>query len=211
MKEPDKLRSLIASRHLFSTAELVSEGISRVTIGRLVENGELYQFTRGIYVAMDAIDQENLSLAAISKLRNGVVCLTSAAAFHDLGDENPPEVWFAVDRTKVKNASIPSFEFGHQVIFWSPDAFSIGIDRAVIAGQVVAVTTPARTIVDLLHYRNKLTEEVALRAFADFIKKDGDIQEVSDIATELGRLSSLAPYLNMAEELKESIPSRSGP
>jgi len=211
MREPERLLHFFADLNLHSSAELEAHGFNRNTLKRLTDEGRLIQFTRGLYLSPEALDQGNLSLAAISMLREGVVCLLSAAAFHDIGDEVPPEVWFAVDRAKVKNAKIASFEFSHQLVFWPAEYFDVGIEEVVIAGQKVSITNRARTVVDLLHNRNKLTEEVALRAFSDFLKTDGDMREVWEIAIKLKRHDSLAAYLNMADELKESIPQRRGP
>lgn len=211
MREPQRLLQFFADRNLHTSSELEAHGFNRNAVKRLTDEGQLLQYTRGIYLAPDALEQGNLTLAAISMLREGAVCLLSAAAYHDIGDEVPPEVWFAVDRAKVKNGKIASFDYSHQLVFWPVDYFSIGIEKADIAGQSVSITNRARTIVDLLHYRNKLTEEVALRAFSDFLKTDGDMREVWEIAIKLKRHDSLAAYLNMADELKESIPQRRGP
>jgi predicted transcriptional regulator of viral defense system len=211
MREPERLLQFFADHHLHSNAELEAHGFNRNTVKRLTDEGRLLQFTRGIYLTPEALDQSNLRLAAISMLREGVVCLLSAAAYHDIGDEVPPETWFAVDRAKVKNGKIPSFQYAHQLVFWPDDYFEVGIEKTIIAGQKVSLTNRARTVVDLLHNRNKLTEEVALRAFSDFLKTEGDMREVWDIAVKLKRHDSLAAYLNMADELKESIPQRRGP
>jgi predicted transcriptional regulator of viral defense system len=211
MREPERLLQFFADNNLHSNAELEAHGFNRNAVKRLTDEGRLIQFTRGIYLTPEALDQGDLSLAAISMLREGTVCLLSAAAYHDIGDEVPPEIWFAVDRTKVKNAKIPSFDYSHQLVFWPSEYFEVGIEEITVAGQQVSITNRARTVVDLLHNRNKLTEEVALRAFSDFLRTEGDMREVWDIATKLKRHESLAAYLNMADELKESIPQRRGP
>lgn len=211
MREPNRLRTYFDDLALHSTAELEANGFNRTSLRRLVEEGAIIQFTRGIYISPDGLMQDNLSLAAMSMLRNGAVCLLSAASYHNLGDETPPEVWYAVDRTRIKNARVPSFEYGHQLVFWNPELFQIGLEEIEVAGQTISITSPARTIVDLLHARNKLTEEVALRAFSDYLKNDGDIREVSSIAYSLGRYETLSPYINLADELKEAIPTRRGP
>jgi predicted transcriptional regulator of viral defense system len=211
MREPERLIEFFADKNLHSTQELEAHGFNRNAVKRLADEGRLIQFTRGIYLTPEALEQENLGLAAISMLREGAVCLLSAAAYHDIGDEVPPEVWFAVDRAKVKNAKIPSFDYSHQLVFWPAEYFDVGIKEITAAGQKVSITNPARTVVDLLYNRNKLTEEVALRAFSDFLRTDGDMREVWDIAIKLKRHESLAAYLNMADELKESIPQRRGP
>lgn len=211
MREPERLLQFFSDRNLHSNAELESYGFNRNAVKRLTDEGRLIQFTRGIYLTPEALDQGNLTLAAISMLREGAVCLLSAAAYHDIGDEVPPEIWFAVDRAKVKNAKIPSFDYSHQLVFWPTEYFDVGIEEITVAGQKVSLTNRARTVVDLLHNRNKLTEEVALRAFSDFLRTDGDMREVWDIAIKLKRHESLAAYLNMADELKESIPQRRGP
>jgi predicted transcriptional regulator of viral defense system len=47
----------------------------------------------------DAEVTEHHSVAqACARVPNGVVCLLTALRFHNLGTQNPPDIWLAVDR-----------------------------------------------------------------------------------------------------------------
>ncbi len=169
------------------------------------------QIARGVYLSPEAVDQDNLSLAVISLLKDGVVCMSSAATFHNLGDENPYAVWYAVDRRKVKNAQIMSLDWSHQLMFWDAKLLDIGVETHAIAGVDVKVTSAARTVVDLFHYKRRVEDEAALRVFSDYLKEGGDVSEARDIARQLDRHEALEPYFALADELREAIPLRRGP
>lgn len=192
---------------IYSSADLEAEGFSRMAIKRAVDAGELLQYTRGIYIKPEAAFENGLSYAVMAKLREGVVCLLSAAVFHEIGDANPAALWFAVDRTKVKNATVPSFRTEHTLVFWRPEMLVPGVETHKILGQDVKITSPARTVVDLL-LSSRMTEEIRMRAFSDFLKSGGDMEEVWKLADALQVADTLKPYFQLAEELQESLPQR---
>lgn len=207
MTEKEKLQSLISTGNIYSSTELTAAGISRMAIRRFMDSGDMLQYTRGIYMSPNALGENGLDLAVLSKLRKGVVCLLSAASYHEVGDVNPTAIWYAVDREKVKNPSLASFQAA-QTIFWSGDMLERGVDKHRLFGQDVRITSPARTVVDLFRFRNKIGEETALRTFGDFLKTGGDMAEVWSIAQHFQVDATLAPFFQLGNELQESLPQR---
>jgi predicted transcriptional regulator of viral defense system len=128
-------------------SEFIKEGITAATISRMEQKGLLHQLGRGLYQLPDAPLDANHSLAVAAKLvPNGVICLDSALAFHELTDRIPAFVWVAIGprdwRPKITQPRIQIMRFG-------PKVFDKGIERHTIEGVPVAIFSPAKTIVDL--------------------------------------------------------------
>lgn len=210
MTEAEKLNDILSNCSVHTASDLVERGISRMTIKRQVDNGMIMQIARGVYMSPEALDQDNLSLAVISLLKDGVVCMSSAASFHNLGDENPYAIWYGVDRHKVKSNQVLSLSWPHQFLFMEPHLLEIGVETHFIAGTPVKITSAARTVVDFFHYKRRVENEAALRVFSDYLKEGGDVSTARDIAIQLGRNETLEPYFSLADELVESITVRNG-
>ena len=89
------------------------------------------------------------------------MALLSALNFHELGTQNPFEVWLAIDR-KARRPSIdyPPIRF----VTMSHTGLGEGVERHEIDGVTVTVFCPAKTVADCFKYRNKIGLEVALEA-----------------------------------------------
>ncbi len=201
------ISDVLSAEKIYSSSDLEAAGLNRMGIKRLLDAGELIQYTRGIYILPEAAFENGLSYAVMAKLKDGVVCLLSAAVFHELGDSNPSSLWYAVDRTRVKNATVSSYKTDHKLVFWQPEMLVPGVDSHTILGQAVKITNPARTVIDLMS-TNRINEETKLKAFSDFLKNGGDMVEVWTLADELKVGDTLKPYFQLAEELQESLPQR---
>lgn len=200
--------TVFADNRLHRAADLTAAGLSRMAIKRAADAGRIIQYARGVYVSADGLATTGIGLAAISMLLQGVVCLGSAAQFHNLADEDPPEIWYAVDRARNGNVSAPSIRQPHRLVWWQTEIMEIGVDTVQIAGVDVRITSPARTVVDLIRYRGKLGEETAAKALADYVRSGADLNDVWDIADPLGVKYGLTPFLRTAEELAHSIVAR---
>lgn len=201
-----KLLQLMRDGALRSMNELVEDlGISRMTVKRAVEEGKLHQYTKHLFVSSEAEFVSGMSLAAISKHIDGIVCMGSAAQFHELGDEDPPEIWFAVDRAKYGRSGSKAITDPHKLLFWQGDALTVGIGTHTIAGVVVKITSPARTVVDLLRLRKSIGEDVGPKALLDYLKSGRPMADLWDVSKALGVQEDLVPFFRVAEEFREGI------
>ena len=91
----------------------------------------------------------------------------------------------------------PSSEGSPFASFGSPARpWSTGIERRLIDGVPVAVTSPARTIVDCFRYRNKVGLDVALEALAEGLRsRKVTIATVDAMASACRARTVLRPYL----------------
>lgn len=141
-------------------------GISKGSVLRLHERGDLERVGRGMYSLPDRELTESESLVQVAKrVPRGVVCLLSALLFYELTDENPTRVWLAIDR----KARTPRLDWPRlEVVYWSPPSLDYGVETRVISGVPVRITSPAKTVADCIKYRNKLGTDVAVYALREY-------------------------------------------
>ncbi|MEI8373147.1 MAG: type IV toxin-antitoxin system AbiEi family antitoxin domain-containing protein [Planctomycetota bacterium] len=88
-------------------ADALKLGIHRVTLYRMLEDGLLERMSRGLYRLSEAAPQGNPDLVAVAKrVPQGVICLVSALAFHDLTLQVP----HAIDVATGRNAEPPRLD-----------------------------------------------------------------------------------------------------
>jgi predicted transcriptional regulator of viral defense system len=93
-RQEDRAVALLKERGMARLGEFIQEDITAVTISRMEQKGVIVQLARGLYQLADAPLDANHSLAEAAKLvPNGVICLSSALAFHELTDRIPDSVW----------------------------------------------------------------------------------------------------------------------
>ena len=145
--------------------DLTSRGIHPEYLRRLCQQGLMVRTGRGLYMLADADISAHHSLAQASKLvPHGIVCLLSALRFHDIGTQNPHEVWLALERTSAR----PRIDYPPlRIVRFSGPGLTEGVEEHLIEGVTVKVTSPVRTVADCFKYRNKLGLDVALEALKE--------------------------------------------
>lgn len=134
------------------------------------------------------------SLALVAaRVRSGVVNLLSALSYHELTDELPVAVWLAVPR----GHRVPRIESPRLELTWTAPALHLlGVTRHRIEGVDVAVTSPARTVVDCFRHRSRIGLDVALAALRDYLAGHrGGRDELWRIAGDYHMQSVMRPYL----------------
>src|SRR5438067_2280222 len=95
--QAERVLELVRKRGLIRPYEMDELGIPRKNLQRLYERGVLRRLGRGIYTLLETEPSPGYSLAeACKRVPHGVICLLSALRFHDLGTQNPFEVWMAI-------------------------------------------------------------------------------------------------------------------
>ena len=165
MRSPSKRQQVInlaKRRAVIRPRDMLAEGLPKDYLNVLAREGVLVKLGRGLYQWPEREVSRHQSLIEVAKLvPNGVVALLSALNFHELGTQNPFEVWLAIDR-KARRPSIdyPPIRF----VTMSHTGLGEGVERHEIDGVTVTVFCPAKTVADCFKYRNKIGLEVALEA-----------------------------------------------
>ncbi len=148
--QEDRAVALLQERGMSRLSEFLEQGITAATISRMERKGVVIQLSRGLYQLPDAPLEVHHSLAEAAKLiPNGVICLTSALAFHELTDEIPASVWVAIGprdwRPEVTRPRVQIMRHGAKI-------FDKGHDTHLIEKVPVRIYSPAKTVVDLFYH-----------------------------------------------------------
>jgi predicted transcriptional regulator of viral defense system len=163
----EQLVRFVREHGLVRQHEIEDAGFHTFLLYRLRDRGELIQLASGLFTHPDYPVSEKQGFAEASKLvPNGVVCLTSALAFHEIGVQLPRETWLALNREETRKR--PRVEdLAIEFVWFSGRAYREGQQTHTIAGVEVRVYSPAKTIADLFKYRHKLGIDVALEALRE--------------------------------------------
>ena len=159
----EKARAAFKSRGgTLRTRDILALGIHRRTLYAMRDAGELIQLARGLFrlAELPPLSEPDLATVAM-RIPQGVVCLISALAYHEMTTQIPHEVHLALPRT----ARDPKLAYPPLRIFrFSREAFEAGIETHIIDEIPVRVFGPEKTLADCFKYRNKIGLDVALEA-----------------------------------------------
>ncbi|EYF00389.1 type IV toxin-antitoxin system AbiEi family antitoxin domain-containing protein [Chondromyces apiculatus] len=189
----DRVAQLALTQGVLRTRDLEAKGISRATLGRLVEEGLLERVARGVYGLPDAdVTEHHTLVEAGLRVPAGVICLLSALEFHQLSTQSPHEVWIAIG---VK-ARKPTLDWPPiRIVRFSGAALTHGIETHTIEGAEVRITGPAKTVADCFKYRNKIGLDVAIEALSEYRRKRGSIDILMKAAAADRVARVLRPYI----------------
>lgn len=159
----DQARRAFASRGgTLRTREALAAGVHPRTLYAMRDAGQLDRLSRGLYrlSGLPPLSAPDLAIVA-KRMPQGVVCLISALAYHELTTQVPHAVYLAVPRT----ARAPVIEHPPlQVFRFSPASLAAGIVTHIIDGVPVRIYNPEKTLADCFKYRHKLGLDVVIEA-----------------------------------------------
>lgn len=166
MDQPDTWRKAeaIFEQHggMLRTYQALALGVHPRTLYALREAGRLQQVSRGLYRLTELPALGNPDLATVAaRIPQGVICLISALAFHDITTQIPHQVDVAVPRGTKQ----PRLEFPPIRIFrFSTPMFQAGIDTHRVDEVKLRVYNAAKTVADCFKFRNRIGIDVAVEA-----------------------------------------------
>ncbi len=183
-------------------SEFVGAGVTATTVSRMREKGLVARLGRGLYQLPDASVDANHALAeAAKRVPKGIVCLTSALAFHELTDTIPSRVWIAIGakdrRPRTTDPLLQFVRFGQKVL-------TSGIEEHTIEGVRVQIYSAAKTIVDLFRYRRRAGKRyqkspglnLALEGLREALRqRKATPAQIARFANEAGVWKIVQPYL----------------
>jgi predicted transcriptional regulator of viral defense system len=158
------LRSIQAQGQFIRTAQALKVGIHPRTLSELLESGDLEQISRGVYrlAAQDPVSDPDLFTVA-TRIPQGVICLVSALAIHQITTQIPRAVEIALPR----GAESPRLDYPPIALHRFSDAsFSAGIEDREVDGIPLRVYSPEKTLADCFKFRHQLGMDVFLEALA---------------------------------------------
>ena len=162
-----RARALFQHRGTMRTNEILAAGIHPRTLYQMRDAGEIEQHGRGLFrlANMPPLGQPDLVTIA-KRIPNGVLCLISALAFHELTTQVPHRVQVALPIT----ARNPKLAYPPiQIHRFSNDSFRSGIETHTIDGVSVRVYSAEKSLADAFKYRNKIGTDVAVEALRTYL------------------------------------------
>lgn len=154
---------------LVRAVDLEAMGYTRFQIPSMLRRSELTRISRGLYYRNNIPLSSQSTVAAVGMLvPRGIICLLTALRFHDIGTQNPANVWLAIP----SNYRTPKLsEISITVVHFTEPYRKIGIQIVKIDGVSIKITDPVRTIADCFRFRNKIGLDVAMEALEDGARK----------------------------------------
>lgn len=178
-----------------SAAKLIESGARWEDLYQLRDSGELIELSRGVFRVADAPATAHLDLVAVCRRApEGTICLNSAATFWDLSDEMPDAVHLAIarGRHRPRIAYPPT-----RIHVFAAATFSLGRTMEKIeSGETIAISSPERTVVDLMRLRSRVGRDLALGALRRYLQG-------SD--AKPGELLALARRLRVGSVMAEAM------
>lgn len=142
--------------------DFLEYGIHPEFARRLVVKEIFVRSSRGLYSLAESEITEHHSFAILGKrIPKGVVCLTSALRFHNIGTQLPRKIWLALEKGSAQpRLSYPPLS----IVRFSGPAFSEGIEEHKIEGVTVKIYNPAKSVADCFKFRNRIGLEAAIEA-----------------------------------------------
>lgn len=191
----EKIEVLIKQQNgTILSADLDKYGIPRKYLQILIAEGRLEKCDRGIYVTVDAIEDE---MFAMQKKYSKLIYSHETALFmHDLSDRTPFEY----------SATVPS---GYKVVSNVADKFKIyyvkkelhelgAISLKSSFGNQIRVYNIERTICDIIKSRSRVDIQILNEALRRYVKiKSSDYSLLMDYAKKLNIEKVLKNYLEV--------------
>lgn len=194
MNQTEKILQLARERGILRSRDLTPFGIRREWLGRLVNEGRLVRIAPGLYSLADAdFGQHQALVEAAVRVPNAVVCLLTALRFHEIGMQDPFEVWLAIDR----KARLPRIDYPPlRIVRFSGEPLTAGVEEHVIGGVTVQVYCPAKTVADCFKYRNKIGLDVAMEALRECLRqRKCTVDDLWHYAEVCRVINIMRPYL----------------
>ena len=143
-------------------SEALGLGVSRKKLYAMRDAGVVQPLSRGVFRLASLSPLGNPDLVTVAaRAPQGVLCLISALAFHELTTQVPHVVEVALERGKRK----PRIDYPPTRFYWfSGSAFADGIENHKLDGVTVRVYSPEKTLADCFRYRNQIGMDVVLES-----------------------------------------------
>jgi predicted transcriptional regulator of viral defense system len=200
--QQDRALSLLGKQGMVRLSEFKEVGVTAATVSRMKKKGLVLQLSRGLYQLPDASVDTHHALAEAAKLvPKGVVCLTSALAYHGLTDAIPSRVWMAIgSKDRRPRVDVPPL----QIVRFGEKVLTSGTKEHIIEGVRVRIYDPDKTVVDMFRYRRSAGKRyqkspglnLALEGLREALRqRKATAAEIARYAIEGGVWKVVQPYL----------------
>lgn len=178
----NKLKPLLHASS-FTSEEARLRGVSSSTLAYYVKQHELTRIGHGIYRGANAPVADDFRwedlIEAMQRVKEGVICLTSALSLYHLTEKMPSQHWIAI-RNETVHRAMPSTKVVRM------RNLTLGKTSIKVGNVTLPIFDRERTIVDAFRY---LGRETALKALKIALTKRGSekvaIEKIRQYAKKL--------------------------
>ncbi|MCL2336443.1 MAG: hypothetical protein FWC60_03370 [Firmicutes bacterium] len=172
---------------------LRGHGFHSRAIAELVEQEFVQKLKTGYYIWNAAVAGISDLEVAATLVPFGIVCLQSAAVFHELTMLNPLAVTIAIpaNRTRVSVPQYPPVE----LVSCAIPTFELGLSEYDAGSSRIRVYNRERTVADFFRKRRQLGDDLALEVLQTYMRGPRNLQKLFDYAGALRIKSVIKPYV----------------
>lgn len=195
MNDLDKILQLTQENNGYiTTKEIVDNGLSKMALKRLCDNGLLKRVSTGYYSLPNMIDDNYYKI--ISKSKNAVFSYTTSLFLHELSDRTPLYFDVTVPRGyggPLQNIDVVSLHYVDNNIL------NLGMEIIKSPfGMDIKCYDVERTICDIIKNKNNMDKEIytkALKWYAE--KKDKDMLKLAKYSKKLNIEKKVAEIMQV--------------
>jgi predicted transcriptional regulator of viral defense system len=184
------------NQKFIKTEELFKKSFSYYKINRMVEENIVKKINGNTYENLNYKGDESDYLYVSGYVDEGVVCLMSAAVYHNISTFRMSQVDVAI-KQKSKVAKLPDWP-SIDIYYFSIQRYKLGILTIPIDGGFIKIYDMEKTVCDLLSYRNKYGLEDSLAVLKNYLKRaDRKIDKLITYSKKLRCYNVLMKYLEV--------------
>ena len=195
MNDLEKILQLIQRNNGYiTTKEIVDNGLSKMALKRLCDNGLLKRVSTGYYSLPNMIDDDYYKI--ISKSKNAVFSYNTSLFLHELSDRTPLYFDVTVPRGyggPLQNIDVVSLHYVDNNIL------NLGMEIIKSPfGMDIKCYDVERTICDIIKDKNNMDKEIytkALKWYAE--KKDKDMLKLAKYSKKLNIEKEVAEIMQV--------------
>jgi predicted transcriptional regulator of viral defense system len=154
---------------LLTRQTATAAGFDPHLLSQFVREGRAERLQRGLYRLNSTNSLEHEQLLEVQlRIPYGVICLTSALAFHGLTDHIPKQIDLAVPRKRKP----PQLEYPPlQIHYLSGAMYAYGIKEHPIGTHTLRVYSAEKTLADLLHHAPRHGMDLFLEGLKTYLRQ----------------------------------------
>lgn len=195
MSKLEQIRKISEENNgVITTADVISQGISKITLAKFVEKYKYERVSHGVYCSLD-VWRDELYLLQL-RCPKTIFSHETALFLQDMTDQEPLQ--YTVTVKSGYNATHLREE-GVKVFSIKKELFELGMSKVKTPfGNEVSIYNPERTVCDLIRSRSQIEIQVFQDAMKQYIKrKDKNLYRLMDYAEKLRVKKLLSNYLEV--------------
>ena len=181
---------------IFSMQELKKQGLSQYKVSKLVEDGNLIKLNKSYYENAGYRGEESDFYYTEAYAPNGVICLLSAAVYHNLTTYVPDAVDVAIPR-KARISTLPDWP-PMKVYYYTDERYELGVQKIEEGKNGFQIYDMEKTVVDIVFYREKVGIEETKEVLLTYLqRKDRNLNRLLKYAELMKCEKTMRQYLEV--------------